>query len=316
MEPNQINSQKSKTGAKDFFLNLGAIVALYTAVVNLINLLFTIINTAYPQVTSGYNYFGSQSISWPVAILIIFFPVYVLLMWILERGYIGEPEKKQLGIRRWLTYITLFIAGLALAIDLVTVIYYFIDGQELTTGFLLKILAVLIVTLAIFMYYISDIREKLNSKSRKIWLLISILLTLASIIWGFSVLGSPRTQRLYKYDEQKVNDLRDIDQRIYSYWNAKKTLPDDLNNLSEVIYNNGMPVDPQTNKSYEYKKMNSDSYELCADFNKLSDETKKAYYATPYPNPVADSSWSHPAGKFCFPHTIDSSWFKNSKIPM
>src|SRR3989344_8467627 len=90
-------SQKPRTTPKDFFINLGAIVALYTVVVTLLNLLFTIINVAYPKVTSYYSYYpGSQSISFPVATLIIFFPVYILLMWLLERGYFSEPEKKNL----------------------------------------------------------------------------------------------------------------------------------------------------------------------------------------------------------------------------
>src|SRR5579872_6388966 len=168
MEPNTINNQnqpavqtKPKASAKDFFLNLGTIVALYTTVISLLNLLFTVINRAYPQVTTySYNgtYYGSSSssISWPVAVLIIFFPIFILLMWLLERSYHIEPEKKHLGVRKWLTYITLFIAGLTLAGDLVTVLYFFIDGQELTTGFLLKVFVVLVITAAVFFYYISD----------------------------------------------------------------------------------------------------------------------------------------------------------------
>jgi hypothetical protein len=69
-----------KTSAKDFFLNLGAIVALYTTIISLLNLLFTVINKAFPQIVN-YYYTSSSSISMPVATLIIFFPVYILLMW-------------------------------------------------------------------------------------------------------------------------------------------------------------------------------------------------------------------------------------------
>jgi hypothetical protein len=101
MEPNQIQNQvSSKTSAKDFFINLGAIVALAFFVGNLINLLFTIINKAFP-LTTGFNYNGSSSISFPVAALIIFFPVYILLMWLLEKDYVLEPEKRNVGIRKW-----------------------------------------------------------------------------------------------------------------------------------------------------------------------------------------------------------------------
>ena len=193
---------QTKTSAKDFFINLGAIVALGFFVGNLISLLFTIINKAYP-LTTGYNYYGSSSISFPVAALIIIFPVYILLMWFLERGYISEPEKRSVGIRKWLTYITLFISGFALAGDLVTVLYYFIDGRDITAGFLLKVLSVLVISLSIFFYYISDVTGKSNGKSRKIWVAVSAIVIILCIVWGFSVLGSPRTQQLLKYDEQK-----------------------------------------------------------------------------------------------------------------
>ena len=57
-------------------------------------------------------------------------------MWALEKIYAVAIEKKQLGIRKWLVYVTLFISGIVLAGDLVTVLYYFIDGQDLTAGFL------------------------------------------------------------------------------------------------------------------------------------------------------------------------------------
>ena len=107
---------------------------------NLINLLFTTIDKVYPPTTNFY--YNESYISWPVASLIIFFPVYVLLMWLLEKSYITEPEKRNLGVRKWLTYATLFFAGLTIAIDLVTLLYCFIDGQELTAGFLLKVLIV------------------------------------------------------------------------------------------------------------------------------------------------------------------------------
>lgn len=309
-----MDPQKPKTSAKDFFLNLGAIVALYTTVVSLLNLLFTAINSAYPQITT-YYYNSSSSISMPVATLIIFFPIYILLMWLLERSYDAEPEKKHLPVRRWLTYITLFIAGLTLAGDLVTVLYYFIDGQELTAGFLLKVLAVLVVILTVFLYYISDIREKLTSRSRKVWTIISTVIILASIVWGFAVLGSPRTQQLLKYDQQKVSDLQNISNEVQNYYQLKNSLPNTLADLSApnyyVVQNDG-----QTGKLYEYNKTGNLTYEVCAEFNKASNE--KSSYPTiqiqMYPN--NGGTWIHPIGRYCFPQTIIPSNYPPKAIPV
>jgi hypothetical protein len=300
-----------KTSAKDFFLNLGAIVALYTTVISLLNLLFTVINNAFPQITAGYNYYGSQSISMPVATLIIFFPIYILLMWLLEKGYVLEPAKKHLSVRRWLTYITLFIAGLVLAGDLVTVLYYFIDGQELTAGFLLKILSVLIVILAVFLYYISDIRNKLNSKSRRVWLGVSLVIILGSIIWGFAVLGSPRTQQFIKYDQQKISDLQNIQYQVISYWQMNGTLPGSLAEIKSNQQYVVVPTDPQSKQDYEYKGTGMMTFELCANFNKENLKNQNPYpMMAPASYPIKggiiqNENWNHPAGHQCFSRIID-----------
>ena len=320
MEPNQpqnyTSSPKAKTGAKDFFLNLGAIVSLYTLLYSLINLLFTIINTAYPKVVSGYNYFGSTSISWPVATLVIFFPIFILLMWLMEKHYANDADRQNSGIHKWLTYITLFIAGGVIAGDLITVLYYFIDGQELTTSFLLKILVLLVIALGVFMYYISDIRSKLTTKSRMIWRIVSAVVVVGSIIWGFSVLGSPRTQRLYKYDTQRVTDLQNINQNVISYFQRKGSLPSTILDLSGDNYY-VLPTDPQLNQSYEYKLIgqSAKAYELCAEFNKASDDKTNSGSA-PYYYPYQGISWEHPAGYYCFSLTIPLDMYPTMKTPL
>lgn len=290
---------KPKVSVKDFFLNLGAIVALYTVVVSLINLLFTVINTAYPQIVNDY-YQSSGTISWSVATLIIFFPIFILLMWLLEAQYKVEPERKSAGIHKWLTYITLFISGLAIAGDLITVLYYFIDGQELTTGFLLKVAVLLVVVGGIFIYYITDLRDKLTSNSRMIWRVVSAIVIIGSIVWGFSVLGSPRTQRLIKYDEQKVNDLMNITYAVQTHYSTNGVLPKDFVELAKLNYSL-MTIDSQTQKVYEYSVTDKTHYELCADFNKATSDNNNRNNIT---LPTGSVSWSHPAGRYCFPQTV------------
>ncbi|OHA93281.1 MAG: hypothetical protein A3E02_00375 [Candidatus Zambryskibacteria bacterium RIFCSPHIGHO2_12_FULL_38_34] len=314
MEPNQ--NSLIKTSAKDFFLNLGVIVALYTTVISLINLLFTVINNAYPQINSGYYYMGSQSISMPVATLIIFFPIFILLTWLLEKVYRLEPEKKHLAVRRWLSYITLFVAGIVLAGDLVTILYYFIDGQELTAGFLLKVLSVFVVTLSVFLYYISDIRNKLTKKSQKTWLIISAVIILVSIIWGFSVLGSPYTQRLIKYDNQKITDLANIQWQVISYWQVNGMLPVSLSDITSAQAYTVVPTDPQSKTTYEYAKTDTMTFKLCAEFNKESTNNNQNQYPVPmsvsYPAKgivIQNDNWNHPSGHYCFSRIIDPTLY-------
>lgn len=311
MDPNQ----KPKGNAKDFFLNLGAIVALYTVLISLVNLLFTIINQAFPQVTSGYNFYSSPSISWPVATLIIFFPILVLLMWLLEKSYVTEPERQNMGIHRWLTYITLFVSGLVVAGDLITVIYYFIDGQELTTAFLLKVLVLLLVAGGLFLYYITDIRGKLTHGNRNIWRIVTALAIIGSVAWGFSVLGSPRTQRLYKYDEQKLNDLMGVNGNISNYYSVKGTLPQNLSDV-ETVTHYTLPKDLQSGKSYEYQKTSDKTYNLCAEFNKPSNSNSVSRNGVIYPTyPYGTESWTHPAGRHCFEQTVNPNMYPPGKLP-
>ncbi len=290
-------------GAKDFFINLGAFVSLYALVVSLLNLLFTVINVAYPQISRGYNYYsGSQSISWPVSTLIIFFPIFILLMWLLEREYRIHPEKQSAGIHKWLTYITLFVAGITIAGDLITVLYYFIDGQELTTGFLLKVLVVLIVAGAIFAYYISDIAGKLTAFSRKVWRVAAAFIILGSIVWGFVVLGSPRTQQLLKYDQQRISDLQTLDNQVRNFYYSNKALPKTISDLTGENYYGAPLVDPQSKQPYEYEKVTDAKYKLCAEFNRASTDSRPSLGYDSYG--YGDISWTHPEGRHCFEKSV------------
>jgi hypothetical protein len=221
------------------------------------------------------------------------------MMWLTEREYDSQPAKRYSTIKKWLTYITLFIAGLAMAIDLVTVVYYFIDGQEMTVAFSMKIVAVLVVTLGVFIYYISEIREKLNQRLRRMWLVITTVVVVLSIVWGFAVLGSPRSQRLIKYDTQKVNDLVNISNQVSNQYSTTGILPA---TLSEMLPNYYVPTDPQTRKPYEYARTGDRTYNICADFNKESQDVVDNGYQYYLKD---KGTWVHPEGRYCFAKVVD-----------
>src|SRR3989344_9618110 len=196
---------QNKMTAKDFFLHIAVIAFLYTGIVALLNILFRVINVAFPQITQ-YNYYTSTSISLPVATLVVVFPLFLFLANLLRKGYLEDPSRKDYQVRKWLIYITLFLTGGVLAGDLVTLIYYFLDGQEMTTAFLLKILSVLVVTGCIFGYYIDDLKDRLTNARRNVWRVVGAVLVVGSIAAGFNVLGTPQSQRMLRYDSQKVSD--------------------------------------------------------------------------------------------------------------
>ncbi len=309
-----MDNNKPKVSPKDFFLHLGVMVALYAVIIALLRLLFKVINVAYPQVTD-YGFFPSSSISLQVAILIIVFPILVFLSILVGRTYQQDTTKKQLWVRRWLWMLTLFAAGIALVGDLVTLLYYFLDGRELTTAFVFKVLSVLIVSAGVFGYVLQDLRDRLHSQGRKIWVVITALALLAAIILGFSVIGSPQTQRLRRYDDQKVNDLSNLQYQVLNYWQTKGELPPALGDLNDSLSGQIVPKDQQTGEDYGYQVgepvpgKNIISFQLCADFNlkDTRDQSSSGYVARPWnsyeiPN---NENWNHDQGHICFNRVID-----------
>ncbi len=308
MEPiNQ--SQRMSFSPKDFFLHLGIIVALYVSAVSVITLLFRVIEYAFPDALQNGLYQDPYSTGMRLAIasLIIFFPAYLFLGWLYNRELKIAPEKRELGVRRWLVYLTLFIAGLTIVIDLVTLLNSFLGG-EISSRFILKVLAVLIVAGFIFFYYILDLRGKVrNGSIFKGFMIGSVLFVILSLATGFSVLGSPLTQRNLRFDNQRVTDLQNIQYQIVNYWQSKQVLPQTLSQISDSISGNYIPLDPQSQVSYEYRPTGATSFELCTTFA-LPAPQSNARVSVPMPYPVANSveeNWQHQAGHSCFTRTID-----------
>ncbi len=269
MEP----TPQPRSHAKDVFLNLGAMVTLYASAAALLNLLFTVINKAYPAINAySYGYYSASSISFPVATLIIVFPIYILVMWLLEK----DTSQNVSVIRKWLSYITLFVSGGLIIGDLVAVVYQFLDGQDLTTGFLLKVLSILIVFTAVFAYYITDVRNKMTPGISKISAIAASLLVLLAIVIGFSVIGSPLTQRLIKQDQMKVSDLQNISNQVKEYYRTSAKLPATLSEVTSV-YSYGLPTtDRESGVPYTYRVIDTTTFELCATFNKNSENTQES----------------------------------------
>ncbi len=302
--------------AKDFFVQLGAMAALYAGVIALINLLFRVINVAYPTMSNGYSnyYYYGNPISLPVATLIIVFPVFLFLSWLLQKNYSGESNLRESGLRKWLVYLTLFVSGIVVVGDLVTLLYHFLDGQEMTTGFLLKVLAVFVVAGSVFGYYLADLRNKLTPKNRTVWRIYGTALVLASIVLGFMVVGSPASQRALRNDAQRIQNLEGIQWQLINYYQMKEALPATLSELADPLSGWIMEVDPKTKEPFEYEKTGNLSFKLCAVFEKTSAEMKNGMQSPdiskPYPA-GADSmlagggNWDHEAGRTCFDRTID-----------
>lgn len=290
---------ETKTTAKDFFLHLGVMVTLYTTAISFLNLLFRIINKVFPEVGRNVYYWGGGSeISLPVATLIVAFPLFLIIGKLTEKTYLENPEKKNLAVRKWLIYITLFITGIAFAGDLISVIYKFLDGQDLTAAFILKALAVLVVSGSVFYFCLQDVRNRISVRQKKIVPIVVICVLLAVVAWGFAIFGSPKTQRLMRVDGEKISDLQNVQWQIINYWQNNGSLPETWETPA---------IDSQTGKAYEYKKTGTTTFELCAEFNHEGTTNQNAVmmYGLETKSMMQNNNWDHEKGRHCFPREID-----------
>ena len=296
-----------KVTPKDFFLWAGAMIALYSSVFAFIALLFQYINYAYPDALS-YTYYAdpfSGGIRFAMATLIVMVPVAVILFRILRKDIETVPEKADLWIRRWILVLTIFIAGLAVVGDLITLINYFLGG-DVTMRFVLKVLVLLLVAGGVFMHFLADLRGywvKFPSRARLVSWAAGVVVLLA-IIAGLFIMGSPSQVRLYRFDAQKVSDLQTIQWQVVNYWQQKQELPSTFDALEDPLSGWTMPIDPQ-GQEYRFEKTGDQAFKLCATFNADSQNGSQASVARPALYGVEGENWQHGTGEVCFDRTID-----------
>jgi hypothetical protein len=318
--------EKTRVTPKDFFFWTGAMIALYLSVFSLLALLFDYIDTAFPDPLT-YSYDSdpySGGIRLAIASLVVLFPVFLILMRLIRADIARNPEKKGLWVRRWALVLTLFVSSAAMVIDLITLINTYLGG-ELSTHFILKVAVVLLVGAGIFMHFLADIWgywDANPSYARSIGWAASFLI-FATIGSAFFIIGTPDEIRLYRFDDQKVSDLQNIQSEIVNYWQTEGTLPPTLSSLTDSLGGFTVPVDEQTGAQYSYATTSLLSFKLCADFNAATQPDSPTVNSYSYPaapsgvsgQDLATDSWYHDAGSNCYARTIDPNRYPQTTPP-
>lgn len=300
-----------KTTAKDFFVYLAGFVTLYVSAVSLISLLFMIINKALPDaLESGYYYSGDMYTSgmrMAIAALIIVFPIYLVIASYVNKYLRQNPDKKDLSVRKWLTYLTLFVTGAAVIVDLVILVNTFLGG-EITTRFVLKVLSVIVVSGAVFVYYFYDLKKTFDANMpQRTGLIVTVasVLVFGTLIGGLIYIGSPMKARNLKFDTMRINDLTSIQWQIIRYWQQKGIMPVQITDIEDSIVGYVVPKGPEGDE-YTYVKTGATSFKLCATFALSSTESMGSNPLRSYDTmPVKNDTWDHGAGQVCFDRTID-----------
>lgn len=298
----------------------GAIVTFYWSVIATILLIFNYIDYTFPNAFSYLPADPYQSgISNEMASIIVLLPLYMFLMRLIRKDAVRDPSRNEIWVRRWALILTLFVAGIVIAVDLITLLTTFLNGEALTAAFMLKVVVIFLIAAGVFMHFIADMKgywDMFPLRKRAVSIGVAVLAVVV-IGSGFFIVGTPAQARLARFDEQKINDLQNIQSQVVNYWQAKQKLPAVISDLNNSLSYGPVPVDSQTGESYVYQATGTLSFKLCAMFNVQSRGVDQSTFTDravmPMPaggkGMMPQDNWQHGSGQVCFDRTIDPSFY-------
>ena len=298
--------------AREAFLYLVSFISLYVFAFSLGAVFFGLIDYHFSSSIYRYDPGPSAAQTTALAAIIVAFPLYLFLMRRLTAAVAADPERRQSLIRRWLTYLTL-VAGAAIILgDAIALLSRLLAGDP-TTGFVLKVLAILVITGPIFGYYLWDMRQAedqvVESAARAAPVLRglaigAIVIVVATMGYSIYLVGTPGQQRDVRLDERRVDDLRNIPENIDIYLKINEEMPAGLEDLIGPRFYVQSIDDPETGVPYEYRVIEGANYELCAVFSTDdSERSSRPRGSGPTARYYSDRVWDHGIGRSCFPLT-------------
>ncbi len=293
--------------AREVFLYLLTFASLYIVVSSVVLLFFTYLNLVYPDPAWGdwHSEAALNTVRYAIAAIIVGAPLFLLLTAVLERTVHRGPDTQAHPAGTWLTYLTLFLAAAIAVGDLITLLYFFLDGA-LTTRFVLKVAVLLVIAGLVLSYYLSSLRTASNGQGpnplRRFLAIAGFLLVATGLGLGFDMAGSPFSARMRRLDDRRVEDLRALHHAVQQMVTKPdintntvtvvRALPKTLDEIAdyENTRQSGRKLevaDPETGAKYEYRATGDKTYELSATFDSARERRHELF-------------WNHPAGKHAF----------------
>lgn len=152
---------RASLSAREAFAYLVLFSTLYFFAWNLGNLLFQLIEYLLPDPADAdwQRLRLDGGIRWAISALVIAFPVFAFVARRVSLDVARHPIKRLSPVRRWLTYLTLFVAAIVLIGDLTALVYNLLGG-DLSLRFVLKVAVVAAIAGTVFGYYLWDLRQE------------------------------------------------------------------------------------------------------------------------------------------------------------
>lgn len=146
--------------ARDTFIYLLLFASLAFVASYVVTLIHAIMDLTLPDPSDSEwtAQVATDTIRWSIATLIVATPLFLWMTHFTRRQMSEDEGQRRSPVRKWLTYLALFVSAMAFLGDSVFVIYSFLTG-EATLRFLLKALTVACVSAAIFAFYLRDIED-------------------------------------------------------------------------------------------------------------------------------------------------------------
>lgn len=148
---------KAQLSARDAFVYLVIFGTLYLSAFYLGDLLFQFVNLAFPDELQDRAVYVYRQIRWSTSAIIVAFPVFLYVSYRALNEVAHDATRRTSAVRRWLTYLTLFIAASIIVGDLISLVDNLLSGG-LTARFLLKTSIVGLIAGIVFGYYLWSIK--------------------------------------------------------------------------------------------------------------------------------------------------------------
>jgi len=305
--PVPVPRKKASNSPREAFFHLTLFTSLYIWAWALGSLLFQFTNIAFPLPSESANDFFGE-IRWATASIVAAFPAFLFMQHIIRREMETDPGLGISPIRRWLTYLTLFVAVAVLLTDLNFFLVLRLLEGDLTSRFLLKVVITGSLSGGVILHYLKELRlgesEKqlipsFLSPARIKGLLIGLIgLSVAGAIY---VSGGPVKARYLAQDQQRVKDLRSIYYDVDRFCKSEGRLPTNLDELDKspaTFIDN--KKDLITGKPYGYAVIDGNTIRLSSDFHLPSPKRESSQGSRSYYQASDDSFWNHGAGNHSF----------------